>query len=83
MNTWANPDRQKVAVTHDGQMARNLLRVLQVGIWVLALVWWSLGRRRARSARVERVRQARRERAEQRSDPVALLASDDDAFWSA
>ena len=83
VNTWANPDRQKVAVTHNGQMARNLLGVLQVAIWVFALLWWSLGRRRARSARVERVRQARRERAEQRSDPVALLASDDDAFWSA
>ena len=83
VNTWTNPDAQPVVITHGGQLMRNLLGVLQIGLWILALVWWGLGRRRARSARAERVRQARRERAEQRVDPVALLASDDDTFWSA
>lgn len=82
VNTWANPDEQRVSITHDGQTARSLLCGAQVLVGVLALVWWGLGRRRARSARMERVRRERRERAEQRaSDPIALLAADDDAFW--
>ncbi len=81
VNTWANPDAQPVAITHDGQMLRNVLGGAQVGLWVLALVWWGLGRRRARSARGERARRERRERAERRTDPMVLLASDDDTFW--
>jgi len=81
VNTWSNPRSQPVAITHDGQMVRTLLGVLQLAIWVLAIVWWGLGRRRARAARVERVRRERRERAEQRTDPLALVGADDDAFW--
>ncbi len=83
VNTWSNPSAQRVAIAHEGQMLRNLVAVLQVGIWVLALVWWGMGRRRARSTRVERVRHERRERAAQHTDPIALLGSHDDAFWDA
>ncbi|MFO7590648.1 MAG: hypothetical protein R6X23_07085, partial [Acidimicrobiia bacterium] len=81
VNTWENPDAQPVSITHDGQTTRNVLCAAQVAIGVLALVWWGLGRRRARSARMGRARQERRERAEQRSDPLAALGADDDDFW--
>ena len=82
-NIWDNPRAQPVVITHEGQMQRYLLTALQALLWLGALVWWGLGRRRARGARVAGVRRERRERASERIDPVVMLADDDDNFWNA
>ncbi len=66
-NQFRLDTRAAVTITHDGQGTRYLLIGAEVILWVLALLWWSRGRRRGRSADREAARAAARAaRAERR-----------------
>jgi GT2 family glycosyltransferase len=73
-NAWKLPDDGVVSFQHDGQTKRYGLLGLELALWVVALVWWSRGRRAAARTRASRSREERR-----RQD--ALFESLGDDFW--
>lgn len=66
-----------VELHHDGQIVRYALILLEVTLWVAALVWWAQGRRHHRGPRPARVR-VERERVWRRDE---LFEDDSDDFW--
>jgi len=85
VNGWDHPAAGPVSIAHDGQAQRYLLLGIELLVWIAALVWWSRGRSRDRSARIAALRQERLERAPRPSDFSAqgdLAGLDDlDGFW--
>jgi len=81
LNSWVNPRVGAVSITHDGQGLRYALLAGEVILWLVALAWWSRGRRRDRNERDTVGRGQRIERHPRRSE-VSDLAFDDDDFWS-
>ena len=64
---------------HDGQGRRYALIAGEVALWLVALVWWGQGRRRAPRPRRARVRPERDRPPRPRDDVLDL----DDDFWDA
>lgn len=85
VNGWKVPAPGTVAISHDGQGRRYVLLGVELLLWIGALVWWTRGRGRARSARAARLRRERLERASRPSDFVRegeFAGYDDlDGFW--
>ena len=82
-NGWTVASRGSVTIAHDGQTKRYLLVLLEGALWVLAIVWWSRGRRRSTQERVRRDREIEREERtrSQTLDDFFVDVSDDD-FWT-
>ena len=82
-NGWKVASRGSVAITHDGQTKRYLLVLLELALWVIAIVWWARGRRRSTQARARRDRELEREERTrgQTLDDFFVDVSDDD-FWA-
>ena len=81
LNSWVNRRVGAVSITHDGQRLRYALLAGEVVLWLVALAWWSRGRRGDRVERADAVRRERIERQPRRTD-VSELVFDDDDFWS-
>ncbi|MCJ7437150.1 MAG: glycosyltransferase [Acidimicrobiia bacterium] len=81
LNSWVNPRVGAVSITHDGQGLRYALLAGEAVLWLVALAWWSRGRRRDRVEHAAVVRRERTERQPRRTD-LSDLAFDDDDFWS-
>jgi GT2 family glycosyltransferase len=80
-NSWTLPSRGAVDIGHDGQGRVVLLLLLEVIVWIAALVWWSRGRRQAARTRVREPREVRlRDRPRDFIDDMASLGDDVD-FW--
>ncbi len=80
-NQFRLDTRAAVTIAHDGQGTRYLLIGAEVLLWVLALLWWSRGRRRGRSADRDAARAAARAaRAERRRSEDEELDSTVE-FW--
>ena len=82
-NGWTVTTRGSVAVDHGGQTKRLLLVLLEIALWVVAIVWWARGRRQSTQARVRRDRELEREERSrgQTLDDFFVDVSDDD-FWA-
>jgi GT2 family glycosyltransferase len=84
-NAWEHPAQGSIEIAHDGQGQRYLLLGAELVVWIVALVWWSRGRSRERSARRARLRQERLESAPRPSDfarESEFAGLDDlDGFW--
>ena len=80
-NSWTLPAGGAVEIGHDGQGRVFVLLLLEVALWIAALVWWSRGRRQAARTRVREPREVRpRDRPRDFIDDMASLGDDVD-FW--
>lgn len=78
-NAWVNPRSDPVTIGHDGQGVRLALLGGEAVLWLVALVWWSRGRRRERAERIAVAGPARREMAPRPADFSDPVLEDD--FW--
>jgi hypothetical protein len=85
VNGFVHPDTGAVTFSHDGQGRRYALLAGELVLWVVALVWWSRGRGRARAARRAELRRERLQRAASSNDFVhegEQVGFDDlEGFW--
>ncbi len=81
VNSFPLEARGTVELAHDGQLQVYGLLLLELALWIIAVVWWSRGRRAVTRERHQAARVERHERTHRDFIDDLELLGDDVEFW--